>query len=298
MSLSAWKAGLLGGLQGLAQGEYQQSMQDRDQQYKKELIDMQQEGRSEIAQARSQYAQKLKELELDANNRTATYETTGDDGKTYKVTTRRVLNHETGQPEDQELGRAVITAKAKAPEIRTFTEGDNSVTKQWDADKQEWKTVSAGPRFKASAEGGGKLIRRVMPDGTAVYGKIGADNQFTPTTDENGDPLTGQAWRPRNQPRTKAGEADDKGPGYDPKGDRTPVFVDPTKPRSGERADEAASPKTSSGFQEGQTIRDKKGNLYTIRNGRPVPFAPAVTQAAPSMMSAAPDEQNEPNYGD
>jgi hypothetical protein len=42
----------------------------------------------------------------------------------------------------------------KAPTVHTFTEGDQTVEKQWDEATQSWKPLSSGPRYKPTTAGG------------------------------------------------------------------------------------------------------------------------------------------------
>lgn len=119
---------------------------------------------------------------------------------------------------------------------------------------------------KGGGGGSGKLIRQVMPDGSAVYGLV-QDGKFAPVQDEEGNPLNTTAWRPR---AGKPGDGDAIGP---PPGKVQPVFVDPSAQPMGQfdapaKAAPVAAPKKA---PPDGTVLYKNGRKYVVRGGVPVP---------------------------
>lgn len=61
--------------------------------------------------------------------------------------------------------------ESKAPTVRSFTEGDRTVERQWNPQTQKWETLSEGPRYKLETGGGGSGLPkppkdwRYTPDG-------------------------------------------------------------------------------------------------------------------------------------
>jgi hypothetical protein len=140
----------------------------------------------------------------------------------------------------------------------------NQESEQLRSDANQARTDAATARLglererlenaKGRSGGAGRLIRQVMPDGSAVYGTV-QDGKFSPVTDEEGNPLNTTAWRPR---QGKPGEGDAIGP---PRGKVQPVFVDPSEQRPMSQFQPKAKPQAAPapaptpGGQHGKVVR-------------------------------------------
>jgi len=70
---------------------------------------------------------------------------------------KEALVDKTGLPSDAAIDVLKANAKTdtKPPTVHTFTEGDQTVEKQWNDKTQMWEEVSRGPRYKPANGGGG-----------------------------------------------------------------------------------------------------------------------------------------------
>lgn len=270
--MSVW-AGIAGG----ANAYLQQRQQDQDEQRWQQRYEMTKKAEAEAERARARYMMALKPPETD------TVHTTDAAGKPI------VQNRQWVAPTDEEIaagkpGRFDVTSTG--PDIN-FERLDE--TQRHNAESERLRSEATQARNDASAArlamererlsaakgggGSGKLIRQVMPDGSAVYGTV-KDGTFEPVSDESGQPLKTTAWRPR---QGKPGEGDSIGP---PPGKVQPVFVDPSSRPMGQfdsAPAKPAAPKQAGGKQvvrtgtkNGRRVLMYSDGSVTYEDGSPV----------------------------